>query len=92
MEFTDLPKSFRDYWNQLCHDDQRKVITCLGMNLRPIKFTLKVPANKDDLIRVVTYLKKHNIEYDAALEGAKVVFKFNTQGLRNEVMIGILTI
>ena len=92
MDFNELPEKFREYWNFLTHEEQREVITCLGQNLKPLKFVLKVPATVNKCGPALAYLTKHKIPFEVKRVGQKIHFIFNKHGLRNDVLIGMNTL
>ena len=85
----ELPAEMQNYWKFLTTEEQRSVIACLSSNLKPMKFSIKVQAQPEPVARMLKYLGKYNLKYEAKAIGKKICFTFESHSTRNEVLIGM---
>lgn len=92
MKWEDIPVDFKNIWEALDRKGQREVLTLLGSKMKPMKYRLKMEADVNKVGKTLLYIQKHGIPYTVNRVGKQVVFIFDGQDVRNQVLLGRCTV
>ena len=92
MQWDDIPEDFKNIWEALDRKGQRKLLTMLGSHMKPMKYRLRMEADVNKVGKTLLYIQKHSIPYSVTRKGKQVVFIFDGQDVRNQVLLGRCTI